>query len=110
MGNLDSLLKECRARGAIFVLIGDRLKVCAKEPLPQELVDALRELKPQVKAAIQAEQRGNLDCWVLEEWRRTTIPQWRHILRTSIRQGDRESESYARWMLREILLDKGQPE
>lgn len=43
--------------------------------------------------------------WILQEWRRVSIPQWRYIFRESIAQGDKKRESYARWMLREVLVD-----
>jgi hypothetical protein len=42
---------------------------------------------------------------MLWEWRRASIPEWRRILRESIEGGDKRRESYARWMLREVLLD-----
>jgi acyl-CoA reductase-like NAD-dependent aldehyde dehydrogenase len=42
---------------------------------------------------------------MLWEWRRTSVPEWQRILRESIDQGDTRREKYARWMLREILLD-----
>jgi hypothetical protein len=34
-----------------------------------------------------------------------SLPQWRDILRTSLEIGDKAREEYARWMLREVLLD-----
>ena len=43
--------------------------------------------------------------WMLWEWRRLSIPEWRRILGESIEDEDRKREEYARWMLREILLD-----
>jgi hypothetical protein len=42
---------------------------------------------------------------LLEEWRQVSIPEWRRILGESIDNGDNRREEYARWMLREILLD-----
>ncbi len=42
---------------------------------------------------------------MLWEWRRVSIPEWRRILQFSVDQGDSSREKYARWMLREILLD-----
>jgi hypothetical protein len=42
---------------------------------------------------------------LLEEWRRTSIPQWQRILQESNDKGDSRRGEYARWMLREILLD-----
>ena len=46
-----------------------------------------------------------LEPWMLWEWRRTSIPEWRRILQESIEQGDARRAEYARWMLRDILLD-----
>ena len=43
--------------------------------------------------------------WALWEWRRISIPDWRRTLQESIDQGDARREAYARWMLREVLLD-----
>ena len=43
--------------------------------------------------------------WMLWEWRRVSTPDWRRILQESIRQDDADRESYARWMLSEVLLD-----
>jgi hypothetical protein len=42
---------------------------------------------------------------MLWEWRRVSNPEWRRILGESVEQGDNRREEYARWMLREILLD-----
>lgn len=43
--------------------------------------------------------------WMLSEWRKISIPEWRDILTESLRAGDSKREEYARWMLKEILLD-----
>ena len=43
--------------------------------------------------------------FMLREWRRVSIPRWRDILQESIERGDASREEYARWMLREVLLD-----
>lgn len=42
---------------------------------------------------------------LLEEWVRISIPEWRRILVESSDKGDGRRAKYARWMLREILLD-----
>ena len=44
--------------------------------------------------------------WMLEEWRRISIPDWRRILHESIESKDKQREDYARWMLREVLQDQ----
>jgi hypothetical protein len=46
-----------------------------------------------------------LEPWILWEWRRGSIPSWRYILTKCIHSGDLRRAEYARWMLREILLD-----
>jgi hypothetical protein len=46
-----------------------------------------------------------VEPWMLWEWRRISLPQWRRILQKSIEQGNLQGEEYARWMLRDILLD-----
>ena len=46
-----------------------------------------------------------LEPWMLWEWRRVSIPEWRRILQESIGKADSKREEYARWMLRDILLD-----
>ena len=46
-----------------------------------------------------------LEPWMLWEWRRASIPTWRDILQESIERADARRVEYARWMLREVLLD-----
>ena len=53
----------------------------------------------------QPTDRESFEPWALQEWRRISIPDWRHILSESAEQGDADREAYARWMLREVLLD-----
>ena len=48
---------------------------------------------------------ARLEPWMLLEWRRVSIPDWRNILEEGIVGGDARREEYARWMLREVLLD-----
>jgi hypothetical protein len=48
---------------------------------------------------------AGVEPWMLWEWRRASIPEWRRILQESIDQGDSRRAEYARWMLKEILLD-----
>jgi len=105
MTDATALIKQCRVLGANLTAIGERLHIEAPEPLPDDIVATLRSLKGQVLAELCKEHRNKRDCWVLEEWRRVSIPQWQSILRESIEQRDRKREEYARWMLQEILLD-----
>jgi hypothetical protein len=58
-----------------------------------------------VEAGREPDQNEGLEPWMLWEWRRVSLPEWRRILRESADHGDRRREEYARWMLREILLD-----
>jgi hypothetical protein len=53
---------------------------------------------------------AGVEPWMLWEWRRGSIPEWRRILQESISQGNTRREQYVRWMLREILLDPDYPE
>ncbi|MFC2000146.1 hypothetical protein ACFLXE_05255 [Chloroflexota bacterium] len=100
----SSLIDECRAMGATFTLVGDQVRVRASNPLPDCLVATLRQLKPDVVAVLRGEKDKGFHCWMLEEWRRVSIPDWQRILAQSIEQGDTGREKYARWMLREVLL------
>jgi hypothetical protein len=63
----------------------------------------LKELM--VEAGREPDQNEGLEPWMLWEWRRISIPEWRYILKQSIAAGDQRREEYARWMLQEILLD-----
>ena len=55
-------------------------------------------------------QGKGVEPWMLWEWRRVSIPEWRSILQQSIDNKDQRREEYARWMLREILLDPDYPD
>lgn len=105
MKNVAALLQQCRALGATLVPLGDHIRVRAPAPLPEELIADLRELKSEVLAELGKERAMVFDCWVLDEWRRVSIPAWRRILSESIEKRDSRREEYARWMLREILQD-----
>jgi hypothetical protein len=59
-----------------------------------ELMDAQQE------AASNSEYGGHF-----QEWRVTSIPQWRRILENSSADGAKGREKYARWMLIEVLGD-----
>jgi hypothetical protein len=41
--------------------------------------------------------------WILQEWRRTSIPQWQRIFSEAEAKGDSKRAAYARWMLNEVL-------
>ena len=94
------MLEEARAAGLAVWSEGDKLVI--KGPRSAgALALSLIEHKAQVLPLV----RQPVIPWVLAEWRRTSIPQWRSILQVSIAQGDRQREEYARWMLRDVLLD-----
>lgn len=57
------------------------------------------------KAGREPSLEEGRDPWMLWKWRRDTLPDWRRILQKSVSDGDKRREDYARWMLREILLD-----
>jgi hypothetical protein len=57
------------------------------------------------RAGYEPTVEEGVEPWMLWEWRRVSIPEWRRILQESIAQQDRRRADYARWMLREVLLD-----
>lgn len=70
----------------------------------EELLAVARRLLERPDSS-QSDDAGAFRSWVLEEWRRASIPQWRDILAKARAQHDAPREEYARWMLRDILLD-----
>ena len=58
-----------------------------------------------VEAGGEPSREAGLEPWMLWEWRRVSIPEWRRILQEGVEKVDTERKEYARWMLREILLD-----
>jgi len=48
---------------------------------------------------------GSAEPWLLWEWRRISLPQWREALEDAVAMEDNPREAYARWMLRDILFD-----
>jgi len=105
MTNVRDLLEKCRTLGATFTPMNDRFRVSAPFPLPDELVSELKGAKPQILTELRRELKDQAECWLLEEWYRISLPEWRRILKESIEGKDRKREEYARWMLREILED-----
>jgi len=103
--DVTALLEKCRTLGATLIALEGRLKIRAPKPLPEDVLAELREAKAEVLAELGRQAREESRCWVLEEWRRTSIPQWRRALRESVLAGDRRRIEYARWMLREVLED-----
>lgn len=105
MSQVDDLIRRCQELGIQLIPCGDKLKIRAAEPPPEELLIAIREAKSKVLAELKHRQHKEVECWALEEWRKTSLPSWRRILRESIEANDRRREEYARWMLREVLED-----
>lgn len=75
--------------------------------IPPDLLELVRQHKVGVIAYLERHNSHDdvAEPWILQEWRRVSIPQWRDILQVSIARGDKKRESYARWMLREVLVD-----
>ena len=85
--------------------MNDRLRIKAPRALPVELMTELKEAKAEVLTELRRELKDQAECWLLEEWYRISLPEWRRILNKSIEGQDKKREEYARWMLREILED-----
>ena len=62
--------------------------------------------KPAPKMAPDTDREDDtFEPFMLREWRRISIPNWRQILEESVTARDTEREAYARWMLSEVLLE-----
>lgn len=103
MSRVKELLDEAQALGARFTLNGERVTISGPAPLPTRLMKRLRQHKADVLTHIRG--RPDFEPWMLREWRRVSTPGWRWILQESIDSKDSKREDYARWMLREVLLD-----
>ena len=101
MSDIRALVDEARALGAHFVVTGEKVKVGAPVPLPSELVTKLRQHKTELVEYLNLDH----EPWMLKEWRKLSIPEWRQILEESKQSNESRRADYARWMLREILLD-----
>ena len=100
--DLVSVLERCKALGITLTPVGNKLRMYPFSAIPPDLVEELRKNKAQIISLLR---KVDFNSWVLEEWRRVSIPEWRRILQESIDKKDQKREEYARWMLREILLD-----
>lgn len=105
MKDAEALVRECRSLGVSVTLVDGQVRLRAKSRPPDDLISALREQKTDVIAFLAREQSGGSACWVLDEWRRLSIPQWRRILKLSTQREDEDRAEYARWMLSEVLQD-----
>jgi hypothetical protein len=76
------------------------------EARDKELPDSLRlPKKDSTLSKPTPPQRDTVIPWMLEEWRRISLPGWRSILKESLESKDMEREEYARWMLKDVLAD-----
>ena len=104
---LFSLLGEAEGYGVSFKLENNRVFVKVPKQLPSDFMQELRNRKTEIHDFLQKKQRRiEADNWALNEWRKTSLPAWRRILKESIEAQDKHRENYARWMLREVLEDE----
>ena len=95
-----ALLEEARAAGLVVECRADKLVIRGPrnaEPLALLLIEHKSVVLPLV--------REPLVPWMLQEWRRVSIPDWRRILRESVTKGDKGRADYALWMLTQVLFD-----
>lgn len=105
MKDVRTLLEQCRNLGVTFIPLEDRLRIKAPRPLPDGLMTDLKQAKYEILVELKHGLKEQSDCWMLEEWRRLSLPEWRTILQESIDSKNTSREEYARWMLREVLED-----
>lgn len=67
----------------------------ALEPLARRLIEHKEDVLPHVVFMPP----------LFQEWRRVSIPEWRTIPQESQDWSDQKRAGYARWMLRDVLLD-----
>ena len=71
MNNISELLDKCRSLGATLTPVQGTLRVRAPQPLPSDIIDELREAKPQIIAELSRQAKDEFDCWVLQPMLRT---------------------------------------
>jgi hypothetical protein len=86
------------------VAIRERMRAILRSAGEQQLEQPIHHDSGPPISELSAEH-ANKKQWILEEWRRLSIPEWRRILKESIGTGNISREKYARWMLSEILKD-----
>ena len=89
---------QVRADGDSLVVRGPR----SAEPVALELLAHKKEVIDHLKA----QSKNAFVPWVLQEWRRTAIPQWQHVLQEAKAEGDARRMEYARWILDEVLQNE----
>ena len=103
--NAEGIVERAHALGISLSVAGDRVRYAPKSVAPPDFVETLREHKAEVLTYLRDYRTDAVEPWMLREWRRVSIPGWRRILQESIESSDSSREDYARWMLREVLLD-----
>jgi hypothetical protein len=99
------LIQQCEELGIQLIPSGSLLKLRANQPPSEEMLTAIKDAKSSILAELKSRQNKTAECWMLEEWRRISIPDWRRILSESTQTKNANREQYARWMLREVLED-----
>ena len=106
MSTAIHILERLEALGVSISIDGSELVMRPGSKVPVEIGDDVRQHKTEVLDYIRREAPASeSEPWMLREWRRVSIPDWQRILLESIAEGDRRREGYARWMLREVLVD-----
>jgi hypothetical protein len=105
MSQVDKLIRRCQELGIQLIASGDKLKLRAAQAPPEELLLAIKVSKGEILAELKYRMQNESKCWILEEWRRISLPEWRRILQESIKGKNKDREEYARWMLKEVLED-----
>lgn len=112
--NIPELLEALKTYGISVTVNGDRIRLVPGSRVPLDLAEVVREHKAEVMNYLLRQETcppmpsytyDPKECWPLQEWRRVSIPDWRRILHEAIDRKNAGREEYARWMLREILLD-----
>lgn len=90
---IEALCKRAEEKHDSFKLHGSQITRGCFQSDKHNNVELKRQLKSEA------------ECWLLEEWYRISLPEWRRILNKRIEGQDKKREEYARWMLKEILDD-----
>jgi hypothetical protein len=105
MNEITMLLDRCKAMGAVLTASDGRLIIEAPRPLPDDVLDALRKAKAEILDQLNRNCFNDSECWPLEQWRLTALPEWRKQLRESITSLQMGQARYAYWVLKEVLED-----
>ena len=107
--NVEQLLDRLRRHGVAVSVSGGQIRLVPGSRVPGNRVAQLQDNKSEVCDYFfdhpDSSETLKHYCWPLELWRRMSLPEWRRNLTKSMESSDKSKEEYARWMLREILLD-----